>query len=88
MLNFLQLSVPVEIVGSAGTVSLAAIFFVLFRQERTRNRVLSDRMLILVENNTKAMTDLTSALHNRSLCPLTGNEALGVLDSLRRNQHG
>ena len=67
-----------------GTASISAVFFYLYKNERTTNKKLVDSMFAVMLNNTQVMTELRDVLRSKSLCPLSGTDALETLDKLRR----
>ena len=71
-----------------GSVSISAVFLYLYKNERKTNKNLVDQMFAIMLNNTQVMTELRDTLRNRSICPLTGTDALQTLDSLRRKTRG
>lgn len=67
-----------------GTISVSAVFLYLFKNERKTNKQLVDQMFAVMLNNTQVMTELRDTLKSKSICPLTGTDALQILDNLRR----
>lgn len=68
----------------AGSLSLAGVFLYLYQSERRTNKSLVTSMFVALQNNTTALTRLTDALTNKTICPLTGTDALAMLDALRK----
>jgi hypothetical protein len=66
-----------------GSVSISAVFLYLYKNERATNKKLVDNMFTIMLNNTQVMTELRDTLRGHSICPLTGTDALDVIDKLR-----
>lgn len=80
----LQLLPDVGIGLGFGSVSLSAVFLYLYKNERRTNKQLVDSVFAIMLNNTQVMTELRDTLRAKTLCPLSGTDALDMLDTLRK----
>ena len=70
-------------IGVSG-VSAVGVLLYLYKQERATNKSLVASLLSTLQSNTAALTKLGDALNGKVVCPLTGTDALALLDMLRR----
>ena len=70
-------------IGISG-VSVVGVLLYLYKQERAINKNLVASLMSTLQSNTSALTKLADALDGKVLCPLTGTDALSLIDLLRR----